>query len=198
MRTILTVLTLSMLACSLSANAFSCNSNLIELGDRDFMVRQHCGEPFWTNRWLEEHIQGSFRSGLRFSEDVHFDEWYLNFGPNRLMRRLLFRNGELIDVDTLGHGVRIDPNRFRCDPQELSTSSHIGEVYARCGPPDHIDRHLGERFVRHGAVGRRVLVTFERWTYDFGSNKFMRIVRFENGRLKDVEITEHRGGFFDN
>jgi hypothetical protein len=35
---------------------------------------------------------------------VRAEDWTYNFGPNRLMQRLRFINGQLHEIDTMGYG----------------------------------------------------------------------------------------------
>lgn len=56
---------------------------------------------------------------------------------------------------------------LRCGDAIASTGASTHEVRKICGEPDKID-HVG---------------AFERWTYDFGSNRFVGIGLFRNGRL---------------
>ncbi len=83
------------------------------------------------------------------------------------------------------------------------------EVFHKCGKPDFVETWEEERIQRdyyHGpAYSTRLgeyhwyrepflvkeLIRIEEWTYNFGSTRFMRFLRFENGLLRDVS----RGGY---
>jgi hypothetical protein len=41
---------------------------------------------------------------VRGSFEVSVEFWTYNFGPHKLMYRLRFEDGLLVDVETLGHG----------------------------------------------------------------------------------------------
>jgi uncharacterized protein YvpB len=36
--------------------------------------------------------------------EVRVEIWTYNFGPHKLMRRLRFDDGELVEIETLGYG----------------------------------------------------------------------------------------------
>jgi len=97
---------------------------------------------------------------------------------------------------------------FRCGSRLISLGATRGEVIDKCGPPnwqdsweeDRLERVSGIPYSPNGSFsGTRVpfvtivRVTVEEWTYNFGSSYFMRILRFENNRLKKIET----GGYGD-
>lgn len=99
-----------LLLASLPAAAFHCGQRLVHEGDSRFDVRSKCGEPvdIETRSILRQPIiwfhgrpilaaPGSF-------VEVPVEVWTYNFGPHKLMRRLRFEDGELVDIETLGYG----------------------------------------------------------------------------------------------
>ncbi|MGA2936826.1 MAG: DUF2845 domain-containing protein [Syntrophobacteraceae bacterium] len=83
---------------------------------------------------------------------------------------------------------------FQCDNKFISVGSFRDEVLERCGPPSTSDTWQEERLVSayirdNGQLGgtRTVLVTIDRWTYNFGSGKFIQILTFENAKLIKIE-----------
>jgi len=42
----------------------------------------------------------------RFIEEVVLTEFVYNFGPRKLMRRLMFEGGILVKIETIGYGYR--------------------------------------------------------------------------------------------
>jgi len=51
--------------------------------------------------WTTRHFPG-----YGFSQEVVITEYVYNFGPRKLMRRLLFEGGVLVSIETLGYGYR--------------------------------------------------------------------------------------------
>lgn len=108
MSRLLALLLLSLMA-SAPAFAFHCGSKLVHEGDTRGQVRAKCGEP------AEVEVRSILRrpvswvggtpifAGTDFVE-IPVEFWIYNFGPNKLMRRLRFEGGELVEIETLGHG----------------------------------------------------------------------------------------------
>ena len=81
-------------------------------------VRRACGEPTTmrhigrTLRNIIVPIRGHSGSGWRtehfpgygFSQEVFVTEYVYNFGPRKLMRRLVFEGGILVSIESLGYG----------------------------------------------------------------------------------------------
>lgn len=101
------------------AEAFRCNSKIINDGMHEQQVLSICGEPA-TKRHLGYAVR-SFNYGWRriypggvresyypgygqLSEEVIITEYVYNFGPRKLMRRLIFEGGVLVRIETIGYG----------------------------------------------------------------------------------------------
>ena len=91
------------------AFAFYCGTKLIHEGDSIGSVRAKCGEPeevqvrHVLRRPVYWHHGTPIFAGNDLTE-VPVETWIYNFGPNKLMRRLRFEDGELVDIETLGYG----------------------------------------------------------------------------------------------
>jgi hypothetical protein len=108
MARVLALLVVSVLA-SAPAFAFHCGSKLVHEGDTRGQVRSKCGEP------SEIEVRSILRRPVVWLKgrpvfassdfvDIPVEFWIYNFGPNKLMRRLRFEDGELVDIETLGYG----------------------------------------------------------------------------------------------
>lgn len=89
-----------------------------------------------------------------------------------------------------------------CDGNIASSGDSRYQVQSVCGEPDDAAHHVEYHTVRVRVPGpchmergcRRCDVEVERtvelevddWTYDFGSNRFIEFLRFEDGRLVSV------------
>lgn len=118
------VLLLSMLAAG-PAHAFRCKSKIVRDGMHEQQVLAICGEPT-TRRtlgyavrslnygWREVRAGGfdqhRFPGYAQLSEEVIVTEYVYNFGPRKLMRRLVFEGGVLVRIETIGYGY-IEKNR---------------------------------------------------------------------------------------
>jgi hypothetical protein len=96
-----------------AADSFRCGSKLLTDGDPLDKVAALCGEPTSVER-REILRPYYFRRGHPFHStyEVTVEYWTYNFGPNKLMRRLRFEDGLLVDVETLGHGYHSDSNAY--------------------------------------------------------------------------------------
>ena len=68
---------------------------------------------------------------------------------------------------------------LRCDKALLALGAHMYEVSQRCGAPVAEYSRLE---YRHPDVA----VYVDEWIYRPGKNKFERMLRFENGRLRSI------------
>ncbi len=176
---------LLLLFASPSAFAMRCGNRLATDGMQDFQVRERCGDPYWTDRYTNVEVLGAY-SPLERQRSVQFDVWYYNFGPRQLMRRLVFRNGVLLREDALGYGV--DTIGSDCNPNRLIDGLSAGELVARCGEPAS-RRDLSETVVRRPAPGVELWRDRRReeWVYDFGDNRFVRVVRLTDGQVSGAD-----------
>jgi len=92
-----------------SADSFRCGTRLVSDGDSTDKVAALCGPP--TDIRRREVLQRRVRwyRGRPYytsyePEPIPIEFWTYNLGPNKLMRRLKFEDGLLVDVETLSHG----------------------------------------------------------------------------------------------
>lgn len=172
-------------ACLANAAGLRCGNRVVSAGDRDMQVSARCGDPFWVETWRGVVVVGR-DSPLQTQREVDWQLWYYNFGPDQLMRRMVFRDGVLKDIETLGAGVREIGTNCRANQDFRGMSS--GELVARCGAPAS-RRTLAGSVVQRPQPGieqwreqRR-----EEWTYDFGPDRLQRIVHLLDGMVQDVD-----------
>ena len=91
---------------------------------------------------------------------------------------------------------------LRCKNRIVAIGDTSSEVLSKCGEPTHIDYWKENHntyfsqlydYEKDRYVAPKVLkgpIEFERWTYDFGSNKFIRYLLFENSKLIKIDIAE--------
>jgi hypothetical protein len=81
---------------------------------------------------------------------------------------------------------------FRCPDtgRIVDVGESMYEVRALCRVPDDAQQHVETRTTVTGDRRRQVVqqieVTVDDWTYDFGPDRFIRLLHFENGRLLSV------------
>jgi hypothetical protein len=171
-------------ALAAPAYALRCGTRVVDDGDRDLAVRERCGEPFYIDQFSSVSVQGADGPLETQVEDV-YDVWYYNFGPRKLMVRLLFLNGRLQHEETLGYGVTTLGDS--CNIDSLATGTSAGEIVAYCGEPAS-RRNQRRANVRRDNFGneRYTPVRVEEWTYDFGGSRLLRVLTLQNGRLLNV------------
>jgi hypothetical protein len=174
---------LLLLALVPAAHAMRCGNRLVADGAFDFQVRERCGNPYW----IEEHYQMLVAGDERVEvvKPVEYSAWFFNFGANRLLVRLLFRDGQLVREDTLGRGV--DELGSSCAPARLSAGISSGELVAYCGEPSSrrvlptlVSQRVGANLYRQSEGYR------EDWLYDFGGALVYRL-HLARGIVESVE-----------
>ena len=112
------ILALSLLFAE-PAHAFRCGTKLVKDGMHEAQVIGVCGEPttrrnlgvavrYYDYRYYRETSLGwsSSRSpGYgNLASEVVITEYVYNFGPRKLMRRLIFEGGVLVTIESIGYG----------------------------------------------------------------------------------------------
>ncbi|MFZ2507901.1 MAG: DUF2845 domain-containing protein [Steroidobacteraceae bacterium] len=106
---ILTMAIAALWAQGAVADSFRCGTRLVTDGDSLDKVAALCGPPTDIRRRevLQRRIHWyrgrPFYSSL-WPEPVPIEHWIYNLGPNKLMRRLTFEDGLLVNIETLSHG----------------------------------------------------------------------------------------------
>jgi hypothetical protein len=84
---------------------------------------------------------------------------------------------------------------MRCGNDLVSEGDLALEVRQVCGEPDDLRVHYEtrlSRIYRHGRFIEAVEeVEVEEWLYNLGPYQFIRILRFENGRLAEIETGDY-------
>lgn len=174
-----------LLVLAFPAQALRCNGRLVGDGDHIVQVRERCGDPFWIDHYNEWLIAGEDQA-LEQRVQRTVEVWYYNFGSNRFMQRLVFRDDRLLREDSLGYGFSVQPKS--CDLDRLQNGISNGEIIARCGPPDSRRERYADQIQRDGLGGARLTVSrLEDWIYDPGSSKDYRLLRIVDGFLSDTE-----------
>ena len=102
------------------AQAFRCNSWVIDPGLHKAEVLGKCGAPFGQSLRTEYRVQRlretvwtrpvnggpPVQSAVEVERQVPvvIEEWVYNFGPQQFMQSLRFENGRLVEVQDLGYG----------------------------------------------------------------------------------------------
>ena len=167
------------------AEALRCHGRVVSEGDHRFEVQERCGEPFWVETYREYFVVGEF-APVQQTVERRIEAMYYNFGPNQLMRRLVFVDNRLQREQTLGYGYRTLGKA--CDLDALVPGLSTGEVVARCGLPAADDQRYLQRVVRDGAGNARErVIRQDEWMYRTSSQRAPRLLMFVDGQLESVE-----------
>ena len=100
------------------AHALRCGTKIVRDGMHEAQVIAICGEPT-TRRDIGRTLRGpdlrSYPTDPRYPTDRYYypipyptevvvTEYVYNFGPRRLMRRLIFEGGVLVSIESIGYG----------------------------------------------------------------------------------------------
>ena len=183
----LTLLGMFLFIASPSAHAIRCGTNLISKGDLALEVKQHCGEPYWIDRWYDEIVYGEETDFERRISNI-IERWVYNSGPNHLIRFVTIRNNRVESIETGGHGFNVSKSMRDCDTDKFSLGMTSVEVQQKCGQPDSTARRQ-ETVTTPLAPGVRQKTTaaIDEWVYNYGPQSFMRILKFYNGTLIHIE-----------
>lgn len=176
---------LLLLAFATPAQALRCNGRLVGNGDHALQVRERCGEPYWVDQYSDWLILGE-RGPQEQRVERRVEVWFYNFGSNRFLQRLVFRDDRLQHEEHLGYGFDRAPQRCKLDalPRGLSN----GEIIARCGQPMSRNERYADLTERDGQGNARLRVLRrEEWIYDAGASRDYRLLLLIDGRLSEVE-----------
>ncbi len=118
---LLLALALILLLLAVPAHAFRCGNKIVRVDMHEQEVIKVCGEPTsmrYIGRTLRAYdvpitrrrapgITERYYPGWgSYAQEVVVTEYIYNFGPRKLMRRLLFEGGILVSIETIGYGYR--------------------------------------------------------------------------------------------
>jgi hypothetical protein len=104
------IVVLGLLAASPAFASMRCGTKIINEGVSRSEVAAKCGEPDEVVT-----LRSVFRRPVLWSNgrpyfigenyiEVPIEAWIYNFGPNKLMRRIVFEAGFVTEIETLGYG----------------------------------------------------------------------------------------------
>jgi hypothetical protein len=112
MRRLSALVALILAAGCYPALALYCGSQLILEGMSKLQVLQRCGEPSYHESWpiydqmkISDPRSTSSGTVVIIATPVGvMDHWIYNWGPGSFMQRLIFQNGALVSIGSLGYG----------------------------------------------------------------------------------------------
>jgi hypothetical protein len=92
---------------------------------------------------------------------------------------------------------------FRCGPNLILIGDDKAEVLLKCGEPSFSELtslESGRRYGRdlsHGSVSGKSTYFVEKWYYNCGPHKFIKILTFRNGIVRNIESGDYGSGESD-
>jgi hypothetical protein len=92
------------------ADGMRCGTKLVGEGASRAEVAAKCGEPtdvIERRTVMRRPVIWDYGRPMYVGEDyveVPVEVWLYNLGPNKLMRRITFEGGYVIEIETLGYG----------------------------------------------------------------------------------------------
>tara|TARA_R110001599_G_scaffold64612_1_gene182048 strand:+ start:5300 stop:5896 length:597 start_codon:yes stop_codon:yes gene_type:complete len=163
-----------------SQGALRCGSSLVSDGAWPLEVKESCGPPDYVAEYPTATVPGL---GVVQTEE----HWYYNRGPQRFIRRVIFRNGKLSRADNLGYGFHVSDSPS-CDLSTLRHAQTEYELVARCGEPasKRVEWQTPSIHKRSRTWQTLQPVLVQEWLYDFPSNQFRQVVTLRNGQVVDI------------
>ncbi len=170
------------------ADSISCDGGIVSNGDPVVDLLMKCGQPDWKESHQEDFTD-RLTPDLKQRTYITVEQWTYNFGSHQLLRTVTIKNGVVTGIRTGNYGTLNNRESVKpeCGDRIISTGDTKGEVLAKCGEPfyrtshdEELREHLDE------TRSRKVVVTVEEWTYNFGPQRFLRVITFRNGLVVDI------------
>ena len=226
-KTIVIALFIGLLVVPSDALALRCGSKLVDIGDRKIEVFQECGKPTLIEKLKVENTTLKAERNKKYLEDIITDleehqevkteiieEWTYNFGANRLIHFLTFKNGKLsqIKVGERGFAGEFPTDFYKTNCGEMvSLENRKIDVIMKCGEPvfeenrieeiissESLSKQIGDelRYLGDQKMNIRQSIDFQEeklfknvteWNFNFGPHHFLVFITFENGKVTKIE-----------
>lgn len=182
------IIAVCLLATQSYADSISCDGGIVSNGDTAVGLIMKCGQPEWKESRAEEIIDTSDKDVKRKTY-ITVEEWTYNFGPQQFLRVVTLRNGVITGVRTGTNGASkgSDAPGPACGDRVISAGDTKADILIKCGEPFSKSSHQEELKERlDDSSSRKAIVTVEEWTYNFGPQRFMRVITFRDGTVVDI------------
>ncbi|MHB8844845.1 MAG: DUF2845 domain-containing protein [Nitrospirota bacterium] len=170
------------------ADTISCEGGIVATGDTAVDLIMKCGQPEGKDSHTEKIVASPDRD-TKLKTLITVEDWTYNFGEEQFLRIVTLRNGVITGIRTGQRGAAKDralPGPA-CSDRVISVGDSKTDILIRCGEPFFTTSHQETVKERFGdASSRTVMVTVEEWTYNFGPQRFMRVITFRNGTVADI------------
>jgi len=199
-KVLLAALGLALAAEAGAADSMRCPGGLVGLGDLTVDLLGKCGAPALRDRHTQtqDAVAVNAAQGVILAERItaEVEQWTYDFGKNAFLQLVTVENGRVVRIEQGGYGHGLPPLTglrrpavSRCDLALRPGDTKV-DALGRCGPPAtsvawRAPRTMVVETGQMATVGDSARV--ELWVYNLGPNQFLRLVRFEDGRVTSVE-----------
>lgn len=171
-----------------TASSFRCPGGIVTDGDAKYDVLSRCRQPFLSDSSEKEVIRRVSPTEWR-KYQVKTETWLYNYGPQNLMRLMVFENERLMEIRSLGYGYKDgDIGRYVGDVSKLTTEMSSVEVLMHWGKPSYRSDRREERIQKVDENNfMKSYVTVSEWIYNLGQNRITKTLIFENGELMEIK-----------
>lgn len=186
------------------ADGMRCGNRLVGEGDTALELKAKCGRPDHVESLSVLRADGFERydavsaseasTSLVAQRRVRYvreevQHWLYGGDVGALGRLVTVRRGKVESIESLGKlDLTADP---KCVEHPPAKGTRVGVVELSCGAPDDRARWEETREAAVNGVLQSALVTHEKWTYNPGPTRLIRVLHFENGRLTRIETGGH-------
>lgn len=190
-RITLMIIALIFSAPMVKAHALQCDGGIIDIGDSTQEIKRKCGDPVWKNQHNDQIIQRIDFDSERLLT-IFQEEWLYNFGPDRFMQLLSFKNNQLVDIEIRNYGYAAQKIDKECNGRVPELGDTPGEVVLKCGEPGTKDQQREELVTPTSHYNQiRSAVMYDQWVYNTDPGHFKYILQFKNARLVDVKTGDY-------
>lgn len=170
---------------AVNAGAAACKEDIF-IGQPMTEVAKSCPFPTLKDHrdlW-EEELEGKTKQ----RRATVYDEWTFDTGAQEFMQSLIFLNGKLAEIRTLGYGSLRDPMMPDCrNGETLAVGDTMVDAYLKCGEPLATEKQKEKiKVTVEGEITRRSSIAVVEWTYRYGPDRPGYTIRFENGQGAEI------------
>ncbi|MFH1288658.1 MAG: DUF2845 domain-containing protein [bacterium] len=147
--------------------------------------------------------------------DKDVEEWIYNFGPSDFVQILSFEEDNLVKIEMGNYGYEEKSQNTLSVPDKIiiSEGDTKFDILSKYGKPtltnssvEEIINNTEEKKLLDGTINLENIkdsgknefsvyiiiryINIDEWAYDFGKNRFCKILTFKNGRLTDIKNGE--------
>ncbi|MDJ0762416.1 MAG: DUF2845 domain-containing protein [Myxococcota bacterium] len=171
------------------SHAMTCDGGTVAEGATKVHVLMRCGQPTFIDQRQEERIRRVSDYEV-VKERVVIEEWVYDFGTDRLIEKLTFRNSVLVQIEHGSYGVgdALTREPISLDNRLILSGESKYDVLVKFGRPSFQDQRVVEEVLRlkNGEIEIREVVVDE-WIYDRGPGRLIRSVLFRNGKVWEIK-----------